>query len=237
MFQVPDYVPDSHIADEALEKVSSLAKFFKQKQEDNPYLEFEIRLGKKKRRKFEAGIEESLLQDLEESFEHYEGWTNITKAVYIDYFYEIGTKMLRTTTELTNPGEDNEALKNYTIEKLNLKKMILKVGDLDARVSVNSEKPVPDNDLQNSTFYSTTFVRIKERTSYFLANWKYDLTRTWSGKTFTEAEYNRSQQTPIFEIEIEIISPSYVQKHSHKYLALSSMLKLSALFDHRVPVN
>jgi len=103
----------------------------------------------------------------------------------------------------------------------------------DIRLTLVHEKPIPEKHIPDSV--EPHFVRIKSRKSFFYAPpvtqeggsrplpiLRYDFTRSWSGKSRTEAEKKQKTEEPTYEIELEWLNPT----QSSDYIAYSMLLKI-----------
>jgi hypothetical protein len=95
---------------------------------------------------------------------------------------------------------------------------------MDVRVALAREHPVTRHDLVPC---QPAHVRIKQRKSYELAHWRFDLTRVWAGPTNLDAEARQRAEAPRYEIELELINPDGLfRDRSSAYIAESLLLKL-----------
>ena len=80
------------------------------------------------------------------------------------------------------------------------------------RVSYSTETPVAKKSFPD--IVRPIYVRIKQRRSFILessamegAAWRFDLTRTWAGRTREEAEQQQHESPAVCEVELEWIPP------------------------------
>ena len=105
------------------------------------------------------------------------------------------------------------------------------------RISYSIEAPVSRQSFPEIVY--PIYVRLKQRRSFVLessalqgASWRFDLTRTWSGKTRAEAEESQCASPPICEVELEWIPPICATKlpvDMARSLSASFYAKMSAL--------
>lgn len=113
--------------------------------------------------------------------------------------------------------------------------------DLFARVQLSKEYHIDKKKLTKSV--NPNHVRIKQRTSFIKyqgdsnqsPGWKFDLTKTWSGRTRAEAEENQRLKNIVYEFECEILNFDKVDPNMIPHTILSLLLKVGALipFDFR----
>jgi hypothetical protein len=108
------------------------------------------------------------------------------------------------------------------------------VWGFDLRVALAREVPVPLSQLPD--LVNPNHVRIQQRNSYVLGNFRFDLTITWSGKTKAEAEHHqRITGHTLFEIEVEILDGHVFLEMTDRRAAATLLYKardLLALLDN-----
>ena len=112
-------------------------------------------------------------------------------------------------------------------------------ANYDIRIGLNYEEQVPESDIPS--IINPASVRIKSRKSFLYKPhhteakypvWKFDITRSWTGKTKTEAEKKQKNGDTVFEIELECLNPKALMvspKHDSFYVACSMLLKMTDL--------
>ena len=106
----------------------------------------------------------------------------------------------------------------------------------DLRISVSDEKQVSAEHLPDTV--DPEYIRLKQRRSFVLNKyWRYDITRSWSGKTKAEAEQKQKGDAKrkggkdphvVNEIEIEMTNAEEylnMENHDNKHVGLSILLK------------
>lgn len=106
----------------------------------------------------------------------------------------------------------------------------------DLRVCLNYEEKVPDQELPS--IINPNSVRIKSRKSYYYKSeeypssepiWKFDITRSWTGHSKSEAEMKQKNGETNYEIELECLNPRAAMvspKHDSFYVMTSLLLKM-----------
>ena len=166
-------------------------------------LELEVRIG---RRGVADGlsVEESelrALDDLLRASSHFESsrWHESQC-----YFYVAGGRTLRT--ECCFHSEDLKLVTN-TVVKTKLKTLDVPSGELCYRYNLAREMHVDQGTSLEVTL--PTHVRIRQRASHTYrgttCDFRYDLSRTWSGASKSEAERRQMAEPPKCEVEIELL--------------------------------
>jgi len=107
-----------------------------------------------------------------------------------------------------------------------------RVGDVSVRAALSLETPLQEC---GEATVPTTHVRIKQRRSHVLCDAEgnpyvtYDLSRTWSGRTKTEAEVRQRSNAPSHEIEVELLHNERYAARSSAHIARSLILKAEDL--------
>lgn len=96
------------------------------------------------------------------------------------------------------------------------------------KVAYSMEENVCKNKLPN--LVDPLHVRIKQRREFTIdsnailgAKWRFDLTRTWSGKTHEQAETQQRNADPVCEVELEWIPPDDATCQKMKQVGLEQM--------------
>lgn len=143
-----------------------------------------------------------------------------------DYFYnalngdEVRTRIIFDT--------DNLELERKTIQKQRVADIMLIDGDDMVRISLSKEETYT-KDLP--VVVNTSHVRIQQRRCFTYGepngppNWCYDFSITWFGATKTAAELQQQNSEPKFEMEVELVNPSYLARHANAYISNSILLK------------
>jgi hypothetical protein len=203
----------------------------------NECCELEARFGRITNDKFSPGIERAKMDEILEMMQkspHVKGEDEWKEE--IDFFFTHNDKNIRSRVEY-----DGSLMKVKTsaTEKKSLHPPIDFThilsngnrGDMDVRVSLKSEIPIPITDCPACVV--PHLVRIKQRKRFVTENnkWAFDFSMTWSGKTKSEAETAQMNEDAVFELECELIENDLVDSKSAKYVATSILLKMSDFLD------
>lgn len=149
----------------------------------------------------------------------------------------------------------NKTIKTEYIKKISIRKINLKFVDgtsgrdqwandlYDVRVSLNYEKTLTQEEIPECINPSS--VRIKNRKSFYYKSdnlpsydpiWKFDVTRSWTGYSKTDAEHKqRKNESTVYEIELECLNPITLmkcsEKHNSFYVMCSMLLKMADLLN------
>lgn len=169
---------------------------------------------------------------LSRSLERFDRWTKVSDGwkEYTDFFYtchKLGP--VRTTR---TEGKDGvlaiEHVKKTRVTFTDLSMEDCRIAD-SVRITLSTEEELDEKDLP-VVVHETSLVRIKLRRSFTWNDWRFDLTKSWSGKTLSEASKNRKKNVDTaHEFEIEMLNPSAVlQKadHSDDYVAACIVLRI-----------
>lgn len=105
-----------------------------------------------------------------------------------------------------------------------------------AKIVFSTEESLDPASLPDLT--TTKNVRIKHRRSFMWKSWRFDMTKSWSGGTYSAATQNRDNNfNTTHECEIELVDPTgYVDSHNNDYISLSLLLKLVGLLPPQCEV-
>lgn len=259
VYQYPPLVDAALLCRDLIVKWEQMQKTV---QPNTGQLELELRLGTMDGSGFVPGITAEFAEFLVGKLDSFAGWAQVDDwNVSHDYFYPISndsSQNIRTTTHFVRDKKTNQAQLHLThcakwsIEKMDFQcyNSVQPDGQMqtvrdgqtyDVRVALNYESKINPQDL--SDVINPQYVRIKSRKSYFYVSkqspsskvtWRFDVTKTWSGKTFTQADENQAHQSPIYEFELECVDPSAIMigpQYDHLYVAVSMFLKILDFFQ------
>jgi hypothetical protein len=213
--------------------------------------ELEARLGKFTVSGFRPGVSFIFMEKVVSMLNTFEQWQQVTDWVEThDHYYtlERNKPQVRTTSYFeVNPKTGRKVLRTENIRKYNKRKLdYMYVSpstplptdqyQYDLRVALNYEESVHRAELPS--ILNPSLVRIKSRKRYLYKSenfpssspiWSLDLTRSWTGKTKSEAEHKQKAGTTTYELEIECLNPKALMitpKHDHFYVACSLLLKM-----------
>lgn len=194
--------------------------------------ELEVRMGTFQSGRFVAGVErdvfEHIFADLREAAELQDDdtWSEV-----IDYHYtEKGARArTRVTFDSQLMGVNTEHICKTTESDVLLKHAAGE--ETGFRIAFATETPLVPPSMCNPTF-----VRIKQRRSFRDVRhgstvWRYELSKTWSGKSRSEVERRQHVSPPVYEVECELVDDSgqYLASRDDAYIAKSVMLKAQML--------
>lgn len=200
-------------------------------------LELEIRLGRRNKvtQRWESEVSGSFFVSTMEMLEAFTGWTApiVTEDAH-DFFYTLPatdthpSRRVRTSMTFGAPCTVTHVVKTL----VGLKDLKLE-HSYDARVSLKLEAPLQPDELPDVV--QPNLVRIKRRTSFYLQNWRFDLTQVWRGASRTEAEENQVNGQCSYEVEAEFTGDrGYISGVTDQYLATSLLLKLCSVLGSGV---
>jgi len=201
----------------------------------NPALELEVRLGKIVSDRFNPGVDATFFEALRVELEACnEVYTSETWKEEMDVFFQTDSKEMRT--RVSYPSHIM-SVKSTTIQK----KRVVNVdfttdAEYDLRVALSEEIPVTDV----AAIVLPTAVRLKHVKRYYYRHgdvetntWCFELSKTWTAPSRTEAEDKQYNDIPVYEIECELTDTrEYVSTHSDKYIATSLMMKACDLLGN-----
>lgn len=193
-------------------------------------LELEVRLGVHAGSRFTPGINPLCFKDAERSLDqcafwaHVQGWRE-----EVDVFLPNGVRQ-RVSEGVDGATRHSVAKTRLASETLLCTGPRASIGHdcgLDARVTLNREQPVRVHELVPC---QPTHVRVKQRKTYDMAHWRWDLTRVWEGATRLDVERAQRTEAPRYEVELELLNAdALLRAHSSAYIAESLLLKLGGL--------
>jgi hypothetical protein len=210
--------------------------------------ELECRFGTWQGQYFHNGVSRVFVEKILAMFETFPQWSKVTDWEEThDYYYSNGTDptlpMVRTTASFkTDKKMNRKYIATEHIRKYSHSKMDFQYQGsptefrYDVRVALNYEEKVSDQELPS--IVNPSSVRIKSRKSFYYKSedfpssdplWRFDITRSWSGLSRSEAEIKQKNSDTTFEVELECLNPRALMvsaKHDSFYVACSMMLKM-----------
>lgn len=205
--------------------------------------ELEIRLGNILEGRFSTDVGVKVWTQIISAMDASSEWSGVMEEKEIvDFFYKgENNKMLRTSRFIGAQG--NIEKEHMFKERQNM--CMLNVHGIPyllngTRVSFSSETSIPAEDLPDITI--TEKVRIKYRRSYTWGDWRYDLSKVWTGNTLQAAmrlrdDQEKSTENATYEVEIECVNSILFfdkQAHTDEYIALSIALKIIGLLPENI---
>ena len=204
---------------------------------ENGQYELEARVGLLSADRFVPGINAECMRQIEAMLSSFTGWDRCTQGwVYThDYFYRVDGKQYRTSTTFGGASISTVHMYKTVLEQQDLQHVPLHstavLGHLckvpvvaDVRISLAVESPVAELPSLVTPF----MLRFKQRRSFHIRGWRYDLTKTWQASSRKEMEAKQAQE-PVCEVEVECEDPaSCLAKpyHTDEYMATSLLLKM-----------
>jgi len=193
---------------------------------------------------------------------HSDNWTITT-----DYFFKIpdsaenpfkNQEVRITACFEMDKNMEKKRMKTKRVVKQSVKRWNLKYNDTsparfmqlkdnrhyDLRLSLQKEIPVDEKWID--PVINPHLVRIKSRKSWYYnsrnnqldhAIWRFDITRVWTGTTYSQAEEKQKMgdSSALFEIELECLHPEWLMQstnlhiYNEFYVACSMLLKMRDL--------
>lgn len=165
-------------------------------------LELEVRLGRCKQRNFESSVSKRTFDKLCESFQQYTKWDAIVNEQSAVAYFETRDDSLRAVT-------DKDGTRYISKQRVCTSDFSVENGPYDFRIAASLELSVDDRPpIQSSTRRVT-----RDRISYSLGNWRYDLT------TVTTESNDIT-----YQVEIELIDPVTIQRSCQNATAIATEL-------------
>ena len=209
-----------------------------QRRHDRVYPELEIRLC----REDTGGISEKAWMRLLSALDACTTWSGTTDtSEIVDFFYDADiqgeTVPIRTSRYISPEGDVRvEHLSKSPVRQTFVRLKGCSSVAQKAKIVFSTEESLDPDSLPDLT--TTTNVRIKHRRSFEWRSWRFDMTKSWSGGTYSAATQNRDNNfNTTHECEIELMDPTrYVDTHNNDYISLSLLLKLVGLLPPQCEV-
>lgn len=195
---------------------------------------------------FTPGVSESLFSAIHAALASCNRWhTPAVEQTVVDYSFVVEPKIpLRTRVSSMSTSSSPQTTTVDTVHKCTIDRhtYILQptmeqqhtIEPLGIRVSLCTEEhPHPD---KLPEVVRPTLVRIKQKWTYLYKTWMFELSKVYTGKTYSDAERLVSAKTPSsFEVEIEctdVVATRQLHPHS-AYASLSLLLKCMDLIPYQ----
>lgn len=249
---VPRYLHKYHHIYDAVQSVQSIVSEWKPANERGSF-ELECRFGVWQGQYFENGVTKLFIEKILSMFDTFTEWKKITDWEEThDYYYANGkdtsAPMVRTTASFkVDPKTGRKSIQTQHMRKYQRAKIDFKyMGPLsdfhyDLRVGLNYEENVSEQELPS--IVNPSSVRIKSRKSFYYTSedfpsidpiWRFDITRSWTGYSRTDAELKQRKGETTYEFELECLNPRALMvtpKHDSFYVACSMLLKMKDFMD------
>ena len=248
---MPNYIHKYPQIADAIQQVQSMIDQWKADTLQGSF-ELEARFGRWKGQYFESGVTKAFIEKVLELFQTYPQWSSVTDWEEThDYFHHSENKakgLIRTTASFRSDSKSGSVQKSIVTH--HIRKHVLSKFDFqyktpqlsppkfqfDIRVNLNFEERVPDQELPS--IVNPSSMRIKSRKSFFYKSdnfpaatplWKFDITRSWTAATRSDAEMKQKNGETTFEFELECLNPHALMltpKHDSWYVASSLLIKM-----------
>lgn len=212
---------------------------------DNQFVEVEMRFGKRTPQGFQAGLSAVAFQTLEARFDTGRDWARVLDWHNVTVFHHSnvgGTRTIRSETTFP-PGCDESKRTECTYKDLivnhDYRTLSLSAdgsAGFDVRVAINVENAVPQADVPNEVIPSS--VHLKVRKCYFYAPtgseapvWCYMLTKRWMGEDLQQVAQRKLHEPPIYEVELECLSPEYLLSKDSAHVATKMLSKACDILE------
>lgn len=165
-------------------------------------VELEVRLGRCNGRNFDASVSQRTFAMLSESFQQYTKWDAVNNETSSVAYFETRDDSLRAVT-------DAAGTRYISKQRVCISDFYVENGAYDFRIAASLEIAVNDRPSIESSTRRVT----RDRVSYSLGNWRYDL-------TIVTTESN----DVTYQVEIELIDPVAVQCSNKDATALATEL-------------
>jgi hypothetical protein len=248
---MPNYIHKYPQISDAIQQVQSIIDQWKSETQNGSF-ELEARFGRWKGQYFESGVTKAFIEKVLEMFQTYPQWSTVTDWEEThDYFYNSDTtsKGLIRTTASFRVDEKSESgrksivthhIRKHALSKFDFQyktsQLLTPKFQFDIRVNLNFEERVLDHELPS--IVNPSSMRIKSRKSFYYKSdnfpattplWKFDITRSWTAATRSDAEMKQKNGETTFEFELECLNPRALMlspKHDSWYVACSLLMKM-----------
>lgn len=216
--------------------------------------ELEARFGKWMGQYFQSGVSKQFVEQILSMFDTFGQWESVSPWEEThDYYYKVLSSpdsTVRTTASfVSDPLSGRKYIKTEHIRKHVQHKFDCQYVNMgcnafqyDLRMSLSYEENVRDDELPS--IVNPSYVRIKSRKSYFYKSenipqkqplWRFDITRSWSGNTKTQAELSQKMGNTTYEVELECLDPHALMvspQHDAFYVSCSMLLKMKDFLSY-----
>lgn len=160
----------------------------------------------------------------------YKGWLRVEEQVWMhDYFYSVNDAQVRTTMSIGKPCVVTHVKRGVAGER----HVRLHDSAFHVRVLLKTEEPMDATALP--AMIKPERVRLLERTSFHLENWRFDFTRAWHGSSRLEAEEHNFNDDTEYNIEVRFTgSKAYLMTLTDEYMATSALMKACSILGSGV---
>lgn len=194
-------------------------------------VELELRLGRRDDTGFQSTVDPDFFQDLEASLLAFQGWSSVDTEPVVSTAYIHSDQIRTTTTWVGTQPQITHHRKQRRGECFGVH--TCDAGEprmYDLRVSLNTETPVPSHSVD--AVVEPTLVRMRRRRSFVLDGiWRFDLTRSWTGKSRSDVENQMATQPPDHEVEIEYVAGLAHAKHNCARHAHQLLLHMASFYE------
>jgi hypothetical protein len=195
----------------------------------------------KKKEGFVPGMSEDMLMRLEQRMDKFRDWNSVCDVwKLIHTFYHssvIPHDKRKLRSDLVFLSEVKSEKK--TMEKLKLATKTFKTEGssehlpIDFRFCVSTEKEIPERDVPVSVVPYRCTIKLRKEYKYSPADYSepvlaFHLTKRWSGTAYVETMASTCDP-PQCDLEIELLSETYLREHSATEIAFKMLWKLYSI--------
>lgn len=223
---------------EALAALAGVVAVYRREMEvDATGLELEARFGSAAGDAFTTGVQATVVDRVMSLVQsnptlHVGDWYELE-----DFFFDVDGAERRSRSCFNT---DELCVEAQVITKTRLAECRLRSGTVAVRIVVSRETDVEHHGLD---LIDPKHVRIQQRRRVAFSSrcasgaavphaWAIDVGMVWSGGTKEEAEQRQmGAECPQYTLEVELLDPAYVRRHSDAYVACSVAMKAADLVD------
>ena len=176
------------------------------------------------------GVSASFFSATLQLLRHFKGWSSVEEPQYMHtYVYSAGDARVCTTLHIGTPCSVTH-VKRSTVGQRMIK---LSEASFQLRLSLKTEDEVDAASLP--VIVTPEFVKLCERTTFSLEHWRFHFSRTWSGRSRSEAEQRHMNDETQYEIEVEFCgTKAYLMTLTDEYMATSALMKACSVLGKGV---
>ena len=232
MESAPSAAPND-AAEGVLSAPNSIAHVIRQKRGDPTHVELEGRLGHMNAYgAFVAGVSASQWNAIVDALAACTSWKRVTPMYQRhDFFFR--------NVRLSHEWSDDHAHAPVTVRKERLAMCNVELGGVPnapsmvLRIAASRERPIALRSEMTGEAFALDMperVRVKQTQSWeTLSGWRFDASRVWEADTLTRALEMITEIEPIYEVELELADPQYLNTHSDTHTADSLIMKMRDL--------
>ncbi|MCH9715520.1 MAG: hypothetical protein K0U52_00325 [Gammaproteobacteria bacterium] len=236
VFDVPSLT--QHVAPTAAKWIGGLRKKICKWAENEQHRQIGLvmELGTYDNGQWHPGIPKALWEDVVCQFLECEDWTEAVETKWSpshEYQYVLGNGRIVQSSCVFNSNQQIQVHhKEQKVTQTRHAHIVTRDMEHDLRIQMVEEQEMVDSDLPQTVYPSS--VTLQQKMSFTFRHWTFDVVRSWTGPTRSEAE--RMQQVGHCVYTIYVHSrgeslESYIHQKSDLYIATSCFMKICALFE------